>query len=402
MTIEACEQSRMLSVELVDDFAALGRLAPDWRELIASMHRPEPMLAPEWVLTWWDHYHDKRSLAVGVFRDGARVVGLAPLCRRTHRYRPGLPFRRLEVMGASGGEADGACGEYLAPLAAKGREVDVARSFAAALDQNVFGAWDELVIEHMDGRGPMTAALASALRVRHTVGCVPAMRAHYLPLPANWEAFLESVHGKRRNWFRRTWKDFVAWAGEGGYTLERARSKEGVREGMQILAELHGARWQESGHPGAFASPRFSAFHSAYAEKLLAADQLDLLWLTVGGAPVAAIYSFVSGGKVYFYQSGRQVGTPPNIRLGIVMFMLAIQDAMARGLSEFDFLGGDSTYKPYFTASTRPLVTLRVAPPSLRETTRRGLTWAARYARQLRPRAGHVTRGPEEGSLGEG
>ncbi len=67
------------------------------------------------------------------------------------------------------------------------------------------------------------------------------------------------------------------------------------------------------------------------------------------------------------------------------MFILAIQDAMARGLGEFDFLGGDSAYKPYFTSLTRPLVTLRAARPTLRETTRRTLAWAVRGARQLLP-----------------
>ena len=36
---------------------------------------------------------------------------------------------------------------------------------------------------------------------------------------------------------------------------------------------------------------------------------------------------------------------PPKVRLGIVQVIFAIQEAMRRGLGEFDFLGDASPYK---------------------------------------------------------
>jgi CelD/BcsL family acetyltransferase involved in cellulose biosynthesis len=239
----------------------------------------------------------------------------------------------------------------------------------------------------MNGEAAITTPLIEALQAVHGgLTCRTMTKAWYLPLPCDWNAFLQSVHGKRRNWFRRTWKDFITWVGDKGYAVERARTPDGMRTGMRILAELHAERWHEEGHRGAFASPRFAGFHQEYATRILESGQLDLLWLTVGGKPVAAHYSFVSGGKVYFYQSGRTMGVPANVRLGIVMFILAIQDAMARGLREYDFLGGDSEYKSLFTNLTRPLVEVRVAPPSLRETTRFTLHTAVHAARRLSAR----------------
>jgi CelD/BcsL family acetyltransferase involved in cellulose biosynthesis len=384
MAIDTCEQSTGLSVALVDDLAALRRLEPEWARLLAATAKPEPMLSPAWVLTWWKHYQAGRSLAVGVFRDRDALVGVAPLCRRKFKYRAGIPFRRLELMGAGGEEVDGVCGEYLGPIDAKGRETDVARAFAAALQRDALGPWDELVLEHMDGHGAMTAALIEALpAIRGDLTCHTEVQAYYLPLPADWEAFLATLHGKRRQKFRRTWKDFVAWVGDKGYVLERARSAEDVPRGMTILAALHAQRWQEEGQQGVFASPRFSRFHQQFATRLLEDNQLDLLWLTVGNEPVAAHYSFAVGGKVYFYQSGRRMDVPSNVRIGIVMFMLAIQDAMARGLAEYDFLGGESAYKLSFTTLTRPLLSARVARRTLREITRRGLSSAAHAARRL-------------------
>ena len=42
------------------------------------------------------------------------------------------------------------------------------------------------------------------------------------------------------------------------------------------------------------------------------------------GAPIAALYNFIWEGKVSFYQSGRKVDVPKNIRPGIVIHAYAI------------------------------------------------------------------------------
>jgi len=375
---------RALGIEVVAQFTDLQRLEPQWRALIEASARPEPMQDPAWAMTWWKHYGARRELAVGVIRDGGDLVGLAPMCRRTVIYWPGISFRRLELMGASGAEADGVCGEYLGLIARVGREADVAAAFATALAHGRFGPWDECVLEQCDGNGAMMAPLIDALKARHArVTATASSQAYYVPLPADWDSYLQSLPSKRRNWFRRTWKEFLAWVGDDGFALERARDLDGMKKGMRILADLHTERWRSDGQSGAFSSARFTAFHHEFAAAQLEAGQLDLLWLTVGGEPVAAHYSFVRDGKAYFYQSGRKMAVPANVRLGIVMFILALQDAMARGLKEYDFLGGDSAYKPYFTSQTRPLVDIRIARPTLRETTLQTLRRAVRAARQL-------------------
>jgi len=192
MSNNVSEWSRALKVEFVNDFSHLLRLEPQWQALVEASAQPEPMLAPDWAMTWWKYYRSGRLLAVGIFRKDDEIVGLAPLCRRIFSYRPD-PFRRLELMGSSGDEADGVCGEYLAPIAAAGSEADVARAFSAALAQNLFGPWDELVLELMDGEGAITAPLIEALqsaRRRPDVqldngGLVPATAGRLEFIPAN-------------------------------------------------------------------------------------------------------------------------------------------------------------------------------------------------------------------------
>ena len=94
--------------------------------------------------------------------------------------------------------------------------------------------------------------------------------------------------------------------------------------------------------------------------------QLDLLWLTVKGEPIAAAYNIVFRGKVYFYQSGRKLDLPKQVKPGISIHAFAIERSITLGHREYDFLNGASQYKLKLATATRPLVTLRAIAPSLR------------------------------------
>lgn len=371
-----------LNFELVKNPEALRELEPQWRALVEGSASPELMQHPDWAMTWWRHYGAGRTLCVGVFRDQDEIVGIAPMCRRTSVYPPGLPFRRLELMGASNGDPDGVCGEYLGLIASPGYEHRVAGSFSNALSDGRFGPWDECVLEEVGA----DSSLREATFRRSRTTSEEASKAYFLALPKDWDTYLAALHSKRRKWFRLTWKNFVSWVGDRGYEIVRATDASSLSAGLKILADLHAERWKQDGRDGVFASNRFADFHAEYAAKLLERGQLELMWLTVGGEAAAAVYGFAFNKKVYVYQTGRKMGAPANVRLGIVMHILAIQSAMSRGLREYDFLGGESQYKPYFTSTTRSIVRVRVARRTVREAALQALRFAVRGARRLRSR----------------
>ena len=101
--------------------------------------------------------------------------------------------------------------------------------------------------------------------------------------------------------------------------------------------------------------------------QLLDAKALALLWLTVRGEPVAAMYNIVWNNKTLFYQSGRKLDVPRHLRLGVVIICHAIRQAIEAGGGEFDFLAGEAPYKKQLALATRPLIQLRVAHRTLRE-----------------------------------
>jgi CelD/BcsL family acetyltransferase involved in cellulose biosynthesis len=376
----------MLSSVLITDAARLRSLRPAWEELVGRSSGDDVSVDPSWMLSWWDVFggDEKRELRTIAFYDAERLVGLAPLLSRRHLYRRAIPFRRLEMIGSGEQEADETCGDYLGPIAEKGREADVAAALAEALVSDVAGDWDELFLPAMNGEGALPELLCAALRSRNVLASVEERTvAPYVSLPKTFDAYLGSLKQNKRAQLRKSLRAFESWAG-GPPVLVRVKSLSELDEGKRVLMALHRERW---GGDGVFGSPKFRAFHDRLMPELLAKGALDLGWMSVRNEPVAAFYNFRWNGKLSFYQSGRKLDIPDEVRVGVTMHAYLIQSAIEDGMREYDFLAGASQYKMSLALATRPLVELRAARPSLRETARRASDRAAGEWRALRERA---------------
>ncbi|MGH9822304.1 MAG: GNAT family N-acetyltransferase, partial [Blastocatellia bacterium] len=190
--------------------------------------------------------------------------------------------------------------------------------------------------------------------------------ALYIPLPVSWDEYLKSMGSSDRYYLNRALKDFERWAGS-DYEIKQVRSPHQLAEGKRVLVQLHQHRWQSDGQDGAFNSDLFTEFHDAVLPVLLESNSLQLLWLTVRGEPIAALYNILHNGKVSFYQSGRKLGLPKGIRAGTVIQAHAIKQAIADGRREYDFLAGTSQFKRKLSLASRPLVRLRTVKRSVVE-----------------------------------
>ena len=374
-----------ISLRIVTAFDKLQTLEADWLELLRRSSANEPMLSTQWLLPWWRVYgvSGGRSLQFGLFYQGDRLIGIAPMQRRTFRHRFGLTMSRIEFLGADVDEEDGVCSEYLNLIVEQGRERDVVAAFVEALKCNYFGTWHELVLSAMDGDGSMPNLLMSALsEAGLRTEQAETTSACYIPLPKSWEEYLSTL-GKHRRYVNKTLRDFEKWA-EGTANFIRADTPEQLSEGIRILHELHGQRWQGQGQPGVFASDRFRDFHEQVMQRLWQEELLDLYWLTAHDRPLAAIYNFRWDNKVYFYQSGRQVDLPNSVRVGIVLQKHCIEQAIQTGCREYDFLGGPTQYKRQLSPTSRPIIRIRATRPGTREHVRQLTETCVNLARRVR------------------
>ena len=376
-----------LSLRLVRDPGELEVLREDWLKLLSRSATNEPMLSPLWLLPWWRVYGQHRQLTVGLLHDGDDLVGLAPFHRRRYWYRPGIPFRRLEPLGADVDEQDGVCSEYLNVIARAGDEERVARRFALGVRERAFGSWDEVVMPYMAGDCPMTDLLLDSFQKEgFLVSREQTTSAPYIPLPAKWDEYLKVLPKRHRYFVVRSLRDFEDWAA-GSAVLREVRAPADLEEGKRILTTLHNERWHAAATEGAFARQRFVRFHDEVLPLLLGAGSLEMLWLTVRGEPVAVLYNVVWNNKVTFYQFGRKVDVPRHVRPGIALLCMAMRRAIEAGRREFDFLGGESMYKSQLALAARPLVQLRFARRTLREGCHRLAEGGVRILRRVRQSA---------------
>lgn len=383
-----------LTHTVVRTTSELDALAPAWADLLARSACNEPMLSPTWLRAWWRIFGPlgRRELCCVLFHEHDRLVGLAPLLRRTHWYRPGLPYRRIEPLGAGEREADAICSDYLNVIVERGYEPDVARSLAQSLLAGCLGPWDEFLVPMMDGDGPMPGLLAQAFRSEGVTAELTATgAAPYASLPATWEQYLANLPKKKRYYVLRAERDFLTWAGSAVH-YQVARTVAELEEGKRILHSLHQERWNADEKRGRFHSSRFLAFHDAVMPDLLRLSALELLWLCVGTEPVAAQYNLTWNNKTTFYQCGRKADLPHGVRPGSVLLHYAIRRAIHAGRREFDFLNGLATYKMQLATATRPIVQVRAVRAAGRESLRCRFEAAVADTRSFRKSLRAVTR----------
>jgi CelD/BcsL family acetyltransferase involved in cellulose biosynthesis len=368
----------VIRAEVIRDAAELKRLRGPWEDLLARSSNDEPTMSPTWMMPWWSIFggDGARELRALALFDRARLVGFAPLVLRPWRIAPGVTARRLELLGTGEDEKDEISSDYLGPLVERGLEAAVTDAFVDAL--GLVGRWDELVLSPMSGESPIGVLIGQALRERgFMVRLEVAGASFHVPLPKTWDAYLGALPASRRAMVRRSIRAFEAWAGVNA-ELEVVSSAAELERAKEELVRLHGARWAGAG--GAFASARFRAFHDAVMPELFAKGALELAFLRAKGRAVAAIYNIVWRDKVRFYQSGRAVDVPGDVRPGIVLHARAIERAIGRGLREYDFLPSLARYKVELSLASRPVHALRAARPGAFEMARRG--------GRARPRAG--------------
>ena len=345
-----------LSVSTLHDVAELERLRGEWEQLLGRSSGLHPSLTPTWVLTWWRVFgpEDGRRLRTLVVREGRELLGLLPLLERRHVYHRLVPMRRLELLASGERREDEILSEYLGPLAAIGREGEVARAIVDHLAAER-ATWEEMVFSALEGESPAVQALAPAFRARG-FACESKVTGQcpFIALPRRWEDYLAALSSDDRYMAKRSLRDFEKWAGATG-KVEVARSREDLQKGRTILHQLHETRWQSGGQDGVFASPVFRRFHDMVMPALLDRGELDLRWLMAKGEPVAVSYSVIDDGRVYFYQGGRATTVPKGVRPGIVLHLYAIKAAIEAGRKEYDFLAGDQRYKMQLSTATRPL-----------------------------------------------
>jgi CelD/BcsL family acetyltransferase involved in cellulose biosynthesis len=354
----------MITVEKIGTSEGLQQLEPIWNELLQHSAANTITLTWEWMTTWWEVFSEGRELFVLVVRDREQVIAIAPLLKRTVQHYGLLPSRRLEFLASGEEEADEICSEYLDLIIKRGREREAIEAMMRYL-RELEREWDEMVMTDVRVESESLPHLERVCEASGTkLNIVRRQESLYLPLPDSWESYLAGLSHSFRKKIRR----YRRMAEASGAEVKVIESEEGFEEGFEMLVRLHQARWEGRGEPGVFSSEKFTRFHKLVAPRLLRKGWAKLLILSVSGEPVAALYNFTYGNKVYFYQAGFSQANGRIPSPGALLHSYAIEQAISQGCVEYDFLKGEAdSYKVAWGGQRRGVIQVRLAQRQSKE-----------------------------------
>lgn len=353
----------------------------EWRGLERRVADVPLAACSNWTAAWLHAYRDTVDARVVIAEQEGRVCGIALLANS--RQQQAGPCRLTTTHLGTAGEADGesACVEYNGLLAEEGvrsafasRLVDLARA-----DRSI----DEV---RLDGFQESTGhELLSAL----PGAAVTTRVSRYFDLEAarsRKQNVIEALGRSTRSALRRALRK------TGDVEVTQARSLDDADDILSELIELHQARWQASGQPGAFAGRRFTAFQRELITRLLPDEKVVLVRVRNRTLTIGCLMLLVDRERLLDYVSGfaafDQTPSP-----GIVTHYLAMEQALAQGYRAYDFLVGDKRHKANLATDSTNLVWAAWRRPNWKNRTISGLRSVKRAAAGLRRRVRQLESG---------
>lgn len=285
---------------------------------------------PEFLCTWWRWFGNRRALHLyAATNPDGRVVGLLPL----YEWR-GRPVRIFRFIGHG-------AGDELGPVA----EPDARPAIAVALRRLVESERMRVLLGEQLPRDTLSSEVLGARRL--VVEGSPVLRFEQ----TNWADYLANRSGNLRQEIRR----FERRASSHDLRCTSPRTAEEFEAGLDALFALHRARW---GRPTNFA--RREQFHREFARISHDRGWARLWLLNVDDRPVAAWYGFRFANTESYYQMGRDPEWD-RTRVGFVLLVHSIREALNDGMTEYFFLRGGEGYKYRFANEDPGLETILVS-----------------------------------------
>jgi CelD/BcsL family acetyltransferase involved in cellulose biosynthesis len=306
--------------EIIKDSADLEALAPEWWDLWRRTPTAMPFQSPAWLLPWWRHFSPGALFTLTARQDN-RLVAVAP-----GYIEDGALGRRILPLGIS-------LSDHLDILADPNCLQPALEAIVVAAASRK-DSWDLWELEDLP---PGAAALALSLPASWRDD-VALQTACPMLVPAAEQTSL-FPRGKRRhlNLARNR------AARRGPVTIEPA-DLASIAAALEHLFRLHRLRWESRGGEGVLAPEAVQAFQREAVPGLHAAGLLRIYTLAIGEEVVAAHYELVHNAKSYVYLTGFDPAYDYESP-SVILLAHAIEQAVADGITEIDFLRGQEPYK---------------------------------------------------------
>lgn len=346
----------MISIHSITDQVGFESLESIWNPLLQSSEADTFFLSWEYQSQWWKTFGDQFEMRILVATDlrSNQIVGIAPLMTGFGHTTARKALRHLSFIGQLS-ETSTDYGDFIIRM---GREEEVMAEFVKVMGIEMAEDWSLLYLPTVRRD---SSCIKHMLNLLEGMGMAPNaihdQPSYYARIAPDWETYLNSLGSKARRNIRRSIRKL-----EANYEVEvlTAGSSVGLDEALDWTIQLNQNRWGAEGE--SFHTPAFNQFHRDLAQTLLQSDQLGLKVLRLDGKLAAVQYDFIYGANALGFQAGWEPDFA-DLRVSAALQAYAIQDYLEQGVTEYDFLPGDSFYKKQWTTDQREVFDVEISNP---------------------------------------
>ncbi|MDQ3877485.1 MAG: GNAT family N-acetyltransferase [Actinomycetota bacterium] len=317
---------------------------PEWRTLLDRDPNAHIFATPEWSRLWWEELGSGKELFLLKMMRGDDVAALVPLYRKPEPEGDSGCFRFVGGIELT---------DYLGPICSEGDRAEVAEALIewladAPVEWTEFDAHNmpvpfgfaEFLVERADNRG-----FRFALEQEET--------SAVLPLPGDWDSYLQSLDSKQRHELRRKRRRIGRDHPDAAF---RTSTEDTLEGDLKIFIDMHRGAQGRKGH---FLFGEIVTFFERIAKAFMPLGWLRLDFLEIAGKPVASTFSFEFGNSFYLYNSAYD-DEAARVSPGLVLVSELVKRSIDNGLDRFDFLRGPERYKYQLGGQAVPLNNVRV------------------------------------------
>ncbi len=326
-------------------FEAIGKDA--WNALVERSQTNVPFLRYEFQQAWWEgrgggEWPQAEQALVAAW-EGQELVGIAPLFRAPHQGKQALLLLgSIEIA------------DYLDFILLPSQGPVFVRGLLDFLERA--GEWEMLSLYNLPEHSPTRSWLiAEAQRRGWEWQEAVYQPTPYIPLAADFEAYLATIDKKQRHEIRRKLRRAAEYPLPVRWRLIGAQ--DDLDAAIRALFDL--MRQDEA--KARFLTPVMEQQLETIIRAAQAEGWLHLSLLEVGGKVAAAALNFDYQNRLWGYNSGVSLEFR-ELSPGWVCLAHVLQWACAQRRSEFDFMRGNEEYKYRFGARDRYVMRLTLRP----------------------------------------
>jgi CelD/BcsL family acetyltransferase involved in cellulose biosynthesis len=334
-------------IESSDEFK---EIASKWDEAVRRCDSDEPFLLSDFVLSWWKHFSQGRSLRILVVFDGEKVVG-------------GLPLYSEKVNGIESlryvGAADFDVANYTNILRGSSSS-ELIEAILVSLVQRK--DWDILTLDRLRASSENYHTITQAVEASPLLTLRQAeMPSFQIQVPASLEDHLKQVKKNLRQNVRRAYKSAEQM---GGLDLRKISGSQSVERLFDTYVELSVDSYSSRSLSSTFENERLCAFFKDLFVRLDRAGSLDAYALYLAGELLAIGFGYsVKCNLNYILTTFNKKYTELNP--GHLLMAELLKVAVSRNSPVMDLFTGKQLHKTQWTSDSELVRYLEIGRPTI-------------------------------------